>query len=142
MVNPDRPHPKDTYDHIDQEEEFLLGHLARLQKIKGYKASAVMTFRGEILASHSADARIDLLAVGKIFNDIFKTAHGASEKIGLKACLETVISTPKGNIIMHCSGVEAPIHFHLLGIIDVDGNLALAKLELEKMTAPILAGLS
>jgi predicted regulator of Ras-like GTPase activity (Roadblock/LC7/MglB family) len=142
MANPDRPMPKDTYDHIDQEEVFLEGCLARLQTVKGYMASAIMTFRGELLASHSSVAQIDLQVVAKTFNDIFKTAHEASEKIGLGACLETVISTPKGTIIMHCSGVDALIHFHLLAIITSDGSLALAKMDLERMTAPILAELS
>jgi len=142
MVNPDGPRPHDTYDQIDQEEAILGSCLTRLQKVKGYKAAAIMTFRGEILASHSADAGIDLHEVGKVFNDIFRTAHEASEKIGLKACLEIVISTPKGIVLMHCSGVDAMIHFHLLAIISADGNLALARMELEKMTAPILAKLS
>ncbi|NTV12852.1 MAG: hypothetical protein HGA96_02790 [Desulfobulbaceae bacterium] len=110
--------------------------------MKGYKASAIMTFRGELLASHSSDSQIDLSVVGKVFNDIFKTAHEVSEKIGLNSCLETVINTPRGIIIMRCSGIEALIHFHLLVIIAADGNLALSKMELEKMTGPILAVLS
>lgn len=142
MVHPDRPMPKDTYEHIDQEEESLEGCLTRLQNVKGYMASAIMTFRGELLASHSSAAKIDLQVVAKTFNDIFRTAHEASEKIGLGACLEIVISTPKGTIIMHCSGVDALIHFHLLGIISADGSLALAKMELERMKTPILAELS
>ena len=142
MFNPDRPMSKDTYEHIDQEEELLGSYLTKLQKVKGYMASAIMTFRGELLASHSSDSQIDLQVVAKTFNDIFRTAHEASEKIGLAACLETVITTPKGSVIMHCSGGEVLIHFHLLAIISCDGSLALAKLELEKMTAPILAALS
>ena len=95
----------DTYEHIDQEEALLGGFLAGLQKVKGYKASAIMTFRGEVLASHSNDSQIDLREVGKTFNDIFRTAHEASDKIGLKACLEIVINTPKGIIVMRCSGL-------------------------------------
>lgn len=142
MFNPDRPMPMDTYEHIDHEEELLGSYLSRLQKVRGYMASAIMTFRGELLASHSSAAQIDLQVVAKTFNDIFRTAHEASEKIGLGACLETVISTPRGSIIMHCSGVDALIHFHLLAVISSDGSLALAKMELERMTAPILAGLS
>jgi predicted regulator of Ras-like GTPase activity (Roadblock/LC7/MglB family) len=142
MVNPDRAKPKDTYDHIDHEEELLGGYLSRLQKVKGYMASAIMTFRGELLASHSSDSLIDLQVVAKTFNDIFRTAHEASEKIGLEACLEIVISTPRGSIIMHSPGVDALIHFHLLAIISSDGSLALAKMELDRMTAPILAELS
>lgn len=142
MINPDKARPTDTYDHIDHEEELLGGYLSRLQKVKGYMASAIMTFRGELLASHSSAAQIDLQVVAKIFNDIFRTANEASEKIGLEACLEIVISTPKGSIIMHSPGVDAVVHFHLLAVISADGSLALAKMELERMTAPILAELS
>lgn len=142
MVKPVRPMSQDTYEHIDQEEEKLGSYLSRLHKVKGYKASAIMTFRGELLASHSSDSQIDLQVVAKTFNDIFRTAHEASEKIGLASCLETVISTPRGSIIMHCSGKDALIHFHLLAIVSSDGSLALAKMELERMTAPILAELS
>jgi len=142
MVKVDRPRALDTYEHIDQEEEFLGGYLARLQAIKGYKASAIMTFRGELLASHSVDTQIDLSVVGKVFNDIFRTAHEVAEKIGFKCCLEIVINTPRGIVVMRCSGIEVLIHFHLLVVMAADGNLALSKMELEKMTGPIIAGLS
>jgi len=137
-----RSRPQDTYEHIDHEEEALGGHLSRLGNIRGYRASAIMTFRGELLATHAADSQYDLREVGKTFNDIFRTAHEVSEKIGLKACLEIVINTPQGIVVMHCSGVDAPIHFHLLTILAADGNLALTKMELAKITAPIMAELS
>ena len=142
MATSVRQKPQDTYEHIDQEEELLGSYLVALQKVKGYKASAIMTFRGEILAGHSADAKIDLRAVGNTFNDIFRNAHEASDKIGLKSCLELVINTPKGIIVMRCSGIDAPVHFHLLVIVSAEGNLALAKMELEKMIAPVLAEIS
>ncbi len=134
--------PRDTYEHIDQEEMLLGSNLVGLQKVKGYKASAIMTFRSELLASHSSDTNIDLRKVGKTFNDIFRSAHEASDKIGLKSCLEMVINTPKGFIIMRCSGAEAQVHFHLLVIVSAEGNLALAKMELEKMVNPVLAEIS
>lgn len=133
---------QDTYEHIEREEEVLENNLSRLQKVKGYMASAAMTFRGEILAAHSAEGRVDLREVGSTFNDIFRSAHEASAKIGLNACLETVFNTPRGVIVMRCSGVEALLHFHILAIFSTEGNLALAKMELEKMVAPILAELS
>jgi len=142
MDNLSRVMPGDTYDHIDREEEILGGYLAKLQKDKGYMASAIMTLRGELLASHSASARFDLPVVASTFNDIFRSANEASEKIGLEACLEIVVSTPKGSVIMHSPGVGAMIHFHLLAVISADGSLALAKMDLARMTAPILAALS
>jgi len=111
----------------------LESYLERFKKINGYKASAIMNFTGEILAQDSNDPNIDLGLVGATFNDIFRTAHEASHKIGLDACREAAISTPKGIIIMRCSGVQARVHYHVITIFSADGNQALAKMEMEKM---------
>lgn len=120
----------------------LEAYLESLKKVNGYKASAIMNFTGEIIAQDSVDSQIDLGLVGATFNDIFRTAHEASTKIGLDACHESVISTPKGVVIMRCSGVEAKVHFHVIVIVAADGNQALIKMELEKMMEPVLAELS
>lgn len=111
----------------------LESYLERFKKINGYKASAIMNFTGEILAQDSSDPNIDLGLVGATFNDIFRTAHEASDKIGLEACREAAISTPKGIIIMRCSGIKAKVHYHTIAIFSADGNQALAKMEMEKM---------
>ena len=34
------------------------------------------------------------------------------------------------------------VHFHLLVLVSADGNLALVKMELEKMVSPVLAEIS
>ncbi len=117
-------------------------YLEQFKSINGYKASGIMTFTGEVLASDSIDANIDLAMVGATFNDIFRSAHEASEKIGLKACKETTINTPNGQIIMRCSGVKAKVHYHMIVIINKDGNLALAKMEMEKMVPRIMEELA
>ena len=116
--------------------------LAELKEIKGYKAAAVMSFTGEILAADAADVKIDLNVVGATFNDIFRASHEASKKIGLDACSELAIGTPKGLIIMNCSGVESEVYFHLIGIMAADGNQALLKLKLGKLVPVIMKELS
>ena len=120
----------------------LDGYLDRLKNINGYKASAIMNYTGEILVQDSVDANIDLGLVGATFNDIFRTAHEASIKIGLEACQESIISTPKGVIIMLCSGVKSKVHFHTIAILNLDGNQALVKMELKKMMPAIMAELT
>ncbi|MBU0675933.1 MAG: hypothetical protein KJ950_14955 [Proteobacteria bacterium] len=137
-----RAEKKDTYEHIEEEEEILESYLSQLGKTNGFKAAGIMTHSGEILAGESNDPNIDLYRVGTTFNNIFRTAHEASEKIGLESCLELSIKTPKGIIIMRCSGVNAPIHFHLIAILSSMGNQALAKLELEKLIPQIMASLT
>lgn len=120
----------------------LENHLQSLKEIKGYKASGVMNFTGEMLAYDSSDPNIDLTLVGATFNDIFRSAHEASKKIGLDACKETVISTPKGVVVMRCSGTDAKSHFHLIGIMANDGNQALMKMQIDKLVPAVMAELA
>jgi predicted regulator of Ras-like GTPase activity (Roadblock/LC7/MglB family) len=94
-----------------------------------------------VVAYDSVDPAIDLALVGATFNDIFRSAHEASKKIGLDACKEAVILTPKGIIVMTCSGVNAKVHFHTIAILSADGNQALMKMQLEKMMPAVMAEL-
>jgi len=136
--------PKETEQITLTKEEVMAleAHLQALKEIKGYKAAGIMNFTGEMLASDSTDASIDLGIVGATFNDIFRSAHEASKKIGLEACRETAIATPKGVIVMRCSGVDAKAHFHLIGIMSADGNQALMKMQIEKLVPAIMAELA
>lgn len=113
-------------------------HLEALKEVKGYKAAGIMNYTGEMLASGSVDSNIDLTLVGATFNDIFRAAHEASKKIGLDTCRETVINTPKGVIVMRCSGVDAKAHFHVIGVMAGDGNQALMKMQIEKMLPAVM----
>ena len=70
---------------------FLEGPAGRLEAllnemkgVNGYMASAIMDFTGELLASHSSSANIDLQVAGATFNDIFRGAHAAAGKVGFK----------------------------------------------------------
>ncbi len=124
---------------LNEEDTMALEkHLQGLKEVKGFKAAGVMNFTGEMMASESVDPNINLALVGATFNDIFRSAHEASKKIGLDACKETVISTPKGVIVMRCSGVDAKSHIHLIGIMASDGNQALMKMQIEKMVTPVM----
>lgn len=119
----------------------LESYLAELKEIKGYKAAGIMHYTGEMLASDWTGSEVDVNLVGATFNDIFRSSHSACQKIGLEACTETVISTPKGQVIMRCSGVNAASHFHMLTVLTSDGNQALAKMRMEKMVPKIMAEL-
>ena len=109
-----------------------------LRCIKGYKTAALMNFSGEILIADSLDTDYDLENIGPIFNDVFRSAEEASEKIGLHACMELVMKTSKGVVVMCCSGMEASIHFHLIALLDKDGNQALTKMQMAKLIPIIL----
>ena len=134
--------PASTLHHEEDTPMALEKYLESLKEIKGYRAAGIMNYTGEMLVYDTQDPHIDLGIVGATFNDIFRSAHEASTKIGLEACKETVINTPKGVVIMRCSGVDAPVHFHLISILAADGNQALMKMQIEKLVGPILQELS
>lgn len=128
---------KRIFDTRQEHVMALEQHLQSLREVKGYKASGIMDYTGEILAFDSVDSQIDLLLVGATFNDIFRSAHEASRKIGLDACRETVINTPRGIVIMRCSGADSLPHLHFIGIVAADGNHALMKMLIEKLVPAI-----
>ncbi len=123
--------------------ETLKKFISGLRKVSGYKASGVLTFKGKILARDSVDPRVDLDTVGGTFNDLFQLAHEASENVGLESCYETAINTPKGIIIIRCSGLDALAHFHLIVVLGGDdANLSLVKHELDKFLAVVMKELA
>jgi predicted regulator of Ras-like GTPase activity (Roadblock/LC7/MglB family) len=110
-----------------------------LKGVNGYMASAIMDFTGEMLASHSSSAAVDLQVAGATFNDIFRGAHAAAGKVGFKAATDLVINTPEGTIVMMCTGVEQKAHLHMITILGKDGNQALAKVTMHKIAPQAMA---
>jgi|GEM_PF-5454109 len=122
--------------------ETLKRLIVSLRKAKAYKASGVLTFQGRVLVRDSIDPNIDLDVVGATFNDLFEQAHDASERVGLEVCYETAINTPKGIILIRCSGLDALAHFHLIVILGADANLSLVRHELDKFLAEVMKELA
>uniref|UniRef100_UPI00405643C2 response regulator n=1 Tax=Candidatus Electronema sp. TaxID=2698783 RepID=UPI00405643C2 len=112
-----------------------------LRRIKGYQTAALMNFSGEILIADSTETDIELENVGPVFNDVFRTAEEAAEKVGLSSCVELVLKTPEGLVVMCCSGSGSPVHFHLIALLDKDGNQALTKMQLAKLVPLIMKAL-
>lgn len=141
-AKPEPPEQPSPFASTTKEQKMAIEtHLQSLRDIRGYRASAVMNFTGEVLVADSADQGVDLALVGATFNDIFRSAHEASRKIGLDATRETVIKTPKGLIVMACSGTDAKIHFHVIAVLGEDGNQALLKMRLDSMLPKIMSEL-
>ncbi|CAK8715656.1 Response regulatory domain-containing protein [Candidatus Electrothrix laxa] len=107
--------------------------LERLRGIKGYKGSGIMNFTGETIAADSLDSSLDLASAGAVFNDVFRSAQETTEISGLHICHELTLKTRDCIIILCSSGVESAIPFHLIAVLDKDGNQALAKMQLAKI---------
>jgi predicted regulator of Ras-like GTPase activity (Roadblock/LC7/MglB family) len=117
-------------------------YLQELKDINGYLASGIMDFTGETLVTDSTNKDVDLEVTGAVFNDIFRNAHEASQKIGLEACRKLTIATPKGLVVMECSGVDSASHLHFMVVLKEDGNQALARKTLEKIVPQVVSAMS
>jgi CheY-like chemotaxis protein len=107
--------------------------LEKLRGIKGYKGSGIMDFTGETIALDSLDSSLDLASAGAVFNDIFRSAQESTATSGLRACNELTLKTQDCIIILCASGAESAVPFHLIAILDKDGNQALTKMQLAKI---------
>ncbi len=120
----------------------LEAHLAELRDVKGYLAAGIMTFNGVTLATQTTVGGINLETTGVVFNDIFRNAHEAAGKIGMETCNNMVITTPKGVIVMECSGVNAAAHIHFIVILETGGNQTLARITLQQIIPAAVAAAS
>ena len=116
----------------------LKSYLEELKNISGYRAAAVMNFTGEVLEKDSTDSELDLTYLGAVFNDIFLSTKKVCEKIGFEANEETTIVTPKGIVLMRCSGAKSKTHIHIIVILEPGGNQALMKMEIQRMMPGLL----
>ncbi|MCI5120085.1 MAG: response regulator [Candidatus Electrothrix sp. AUS4] len=107
--------------------------LARLRSIKGYKGAGIMDFTGETIASDCLDGHIDIASVGAVFNDVFRSAQETAGVLGVHTCNELVLKTNECIIILCASGQESAVPFHLIAVLDKDGNQALTKMQLTKI---------
>ena len=110
--------------------ESLLG---RLRSIKGYKGAGIMDFSGETIASDSLDPNLDIVSTAAIFNDIFRSAQETSTTSGLHSCHELTLRTEECIIILCASGDTSAVPFHLIAILDKNGNQALTRIQLAKI---------
>ncbi|MCI5159152.1 MAG: DUF4388 domain-containing protein, partial [Candidatus Electrothrix sp. AUS1_2] len=107
--------------------------LARLRSIKGYKGAGIMDFTGETIASDCLDGHVDIAGVGAVFNDVFRSAQETAEGLGVHTCTELVLKTGECTIILCASGSESAVPFHLIAVLEKDGNQALTKMQLTKI---------
>ncbi len=116
--------------------------LSTLRSINGYQASMLLNFTGEVLAIDSINHKLDYATVGSVLNYIFNISHGALTKIDLGLCNEVSLKAANGLVIMSCSGVDSPAHFHIMVVLDKDGNQALTKIEINQIMPGFMDALS
>jgi two-component system chemotaxis response regulator CheY len=117
----------------EQNKIILNNVLQELITINGVTAVGFMKCSGVMLAVKSNNDTTKLDTVVATFNDIFHQAHKACRKIGMRTLDEVVIDTPKGTIIMVCSGADNAEHIHLIALLNLNASKAFFKMKAAKL---------
>ncbi len=125
------------YRLTEEQSMNLEAHLQELRSIKGYIASNILNWTGELIANDTVDASVDAALLSTMCNDVFNSAHECVEKTEMGECTETIINMPIASIILRCSGKASKTHIHVGCILSKDGNSALARMTIDKIAKKV-----
>jgi hypothetical protein len=117
---------------LDAGAASFVGLINELSDIRGYKASAIMTYDGELLYSNT-NGQVDNYDLGvliEVYNSLFGHACGLSEKSGFASCHEVALRTGDEIMVIRCSGKDCLVGIRLFVLIEEFGNVALMQRQL------------
>ncbi|MDJ0810742.1 MAG: response regulator [Desulfobacterales bacterium] len=126
---------------LETTNKVLQRHLEEFKSIKGYKAVAVVSSNGDVLADDQAMGDLDLerLAVG--MSSIFSVSEETISQAGFKRSEALTLHTKNGVVLIASSPLETLAGLRLLGITAPDGNWFYMKVQLENLFPRLLAEL-
>ncbi len=105
--------------------------LAILKEISGYIGAGVFTADGEMLGGDPGTAAIDIKTAGSLVHDALLNTQVKTREAGLGEAHTIQVDTHSGYVFCKCynDGIR---HFHTLLILNHTGNVAMAKVKLQK----------
>jgi CheY-like chemotaxis protein len=122
--------------------------LETLRGVDGFIGVAAFIPTGEVVAEISAGGAA-LSELGALANDVLLKSQKATEIMGVGRGNQIQVAAPKANILVRCLNENTDFaanepgraHVHMMLILHPEGNLALGKIQLEKViqqVAPFL----
>jgi DNA-binding response OmpR family regulator len=131
--NSPAPEPKGEIDMSIQTA------LESMKAVDGFMGAAAFTAAGELLAEAVGSAG-NLAELGALANDVLLKSQKTTDIMGVGRGNMIHIVAPKANILVRCLNENTDFaanepgraHVHMMLIIEPEGNIALAKMRLEK----------
>jgi CheY-like chemotaxis protein/predicted regulator of Ras-like GTPase activity (Roadblock/LC7/MglB family) len=113
--------------------------LKKLQEISGFMAVGVFTPDGEMIAG-IANAGVAIAEIGALANDVLLKAQKATDIMNVGRGNFVTINAPRAILLVRCLNENTDFqtteagraHIHCAMLLEVDGNVGLAKMQLEK----------
>ena len=113
-----------------------------LRGVKGYIAAGIATPSGEAIAGDSMDPNADVGATVALTTDVMSLAHAVAQKYGTTHCEETLMCSTNIQVLIRSTGPGSKMNLHVGCVLSADGNIALARMFIEKLGAKAVELLS
>lgn len=105
--------------------------LKTLTEVKGYLGAGVFTPQGEILGGSTEISGIHFEEAGSVIHDTLSNSKTMAKNVGFGILDMIQLYSEIGIIFAKCYN-DGKLHFHTILVIKTDGNVAMAKLKLNK----------
>jgi CheY-like chemotaxis protein len=120
--------------------------MQKLKDVSGFLAVGAFSPQGEMLGS-VASAGMNLGELGALANDVLLKAQKSTDIMGVGRGNMVHITAPKANILVRCLNENTDFsanepgraHVHMVLILEAEGNLAMGKMQLEKVIQELAA---
>jgi hypothetical protein len=120
--------------------------MKKLRSVNGYLGSAVLNYSGETLYIDEENTGTDIGYASAIFNDSFRQINEASLDVGFSDVSSFETKTEDGHVfLMKSAGTHSEENYSKIDIFCIlrdDGNIALAKMIIDKSAKTISAELA
>ena len=119
-------------------------HLNDFQTIEGFRGAAVFTAQGEMIEG-LAQGKVDIKTIGMFANNALLNAQKATDQMGVGRGNLMQIRAPQAVVLMRClneatdfaATKEGKAHFHVVVVMDPEGNTGMASMMLDKAVGHI-----
>jgi CheY-like chemotaxis protein len=112
--------------------------LTMLKDVSGYLGAGVFTPQGEMLEGTADISGIQFVEAGSLIHDTLRDAKDMSKKIGFGNLDLIQLYTELGIVFAKCYN-QGNLHFHTILVIKNDGNIAMARLKLNKAVESLIS---
>ena len=116
----------------------LESHLGRFHEIKGYKASALTNYNGDIIAFDSIDENINAQKMGRFFCQMFNYTDTEISKNGFIGCVDLQMLLGDNLFLIFGTERYSLITTRLVLLLSKDGNFPLVKINANKIIGALM----
>jgi roadblock/LC7 domain-containing protein len=106
--------------------------LEKLQEVPGYLGAGVFSSDGRMLGGVTEVSGLSFEIGGKLFHDAFLMLNNNSREAGFGRIDLMQVHTETALVLVNCCN-DGKNHFHTILVMRTGGNVAAAKLKLEKV---------